>query len=220
MANYVVYYRVSTARQGESGLGLEAQQRDLLAFLRSRDVIVADFTEVESGKRSDRMQLTAALRECKLRRATLLVAKLDRLSRNALFLFTLLEGNVPLAFADMPDADATWVRMKAVWSEHEGHLISQRTKAALASARARGVKLGGPITYPLGDAERAKATAIRQVRARERAELILPLIAELSAPGSMSHRELACALNKRGVAAPRGGSWHPTGVARLLRRAG
>lgn len=142
MPQYVVYYRVSTSRQGESGLGLEAQQHDVRQFLRGKDQIVATFTEIESGKRTNRAQLAAALRECRLRRAVLLVAKLDRLSRNARFLLELLDGNVPLAFADLPNADRTWVQMKAVWAEHEGRVISERTKAALAAARARGVKLG------------------------------------------------------------------------------
>ena len=218
--NYVVYYRVSTARQGQSGLGLDAQQRDVTAFLRNRDVIGCSYTEIETGTRNDRAQLIAALRECKLRRATLLVGRLDRLSRNALFLFTLLEGNVPLAFADMPNADRTWVQMKAVWAEHEGRLISERTKAALASARARGVRLGGPVTYPLGDAERAKAAAARQAQAQTRAELVMPVISELQHSGAMSLRKLASGLNARGVTAPRGGSWTPMTVARVLARAG
>lgn len=220
MSNFVVYFRVSTTRQGESGLGLEAQQRDVSAFLRSRDVIVASFTEIESGKRNDRTQLTTALRECKLRRATLLVAKLDRLSRNLLFLATLLEGDVSLAFADMPNADRTWIQMKAVWAEHEGRLISERTKAALASAKARGVVLGGPVTYPLGDAERAKAVTVRRMKAAERAALVLPVIDELRETGSMSLRKIADGLNSRGVATPRGRSWQPATVARILARVG
>lgn len=219
MTNYVVYYRVSTSRQGESGLGLEAQQFDVRSFLRSRDVIAASFTEIESGKRCNRDQLSAALRECRLRRATLLVAKLDRLSRNARFLLELLDGNVPLAFADLPNADRTWVQMKAVWAEHEGRVISERIKAALAAAKARGVKLGGPVTYALGDAERAKATAAKQAKAREHATLVKPVIEELKDGGATTLRALAEGLNLRGVAAPRGSVWTPTAVWRVIQRA-
>jgi DNA invertase Pin-like site-specific DNA recombinase len=143
MANFVSYSRVSTAEQGRSGLGLDAQQAAIWRFLRDDDRVLAGFGEVESGKRCDRPELRRALDFCQLHRATLLIAKLDRLARNVAFVATLIERGVPFVAVDMPHADAFRLHLEAAISEDEMKKISVRTKAALAAAKARGVKLGG-----------------------------------------------------------------------------
>ena len=135
----IAYYRVSTQRQGLSGLGLEAQRHALAGY-----DIVAQYTEVESGKKSSRPELAKALAHAKEIGATLIIAKLDRLARNVHFITGLLEAGVPIECADMPEADRTFLQMAAVFAEWEGRRISQRTKDALAAAKRRGVKLGSP----------------------------------------------------------------------------
>src|SRR5215468_10112218 len=143
--HYVNYYRVSTQRQGRSGLGLDAQRATVKSYLDGHHGIeLATFTEVESGKVNERPQLEAALRRCRQTRATLLVAKIDRLSRNAAFLLSLRDAGVRFVAADMPEMNETVVGIMAVIAQHEREAISQRTKAALAAAKRRGVTLGNP----------------------------------------------------------------------------
>ncbi len=146
MARFVSYLRVSTARQGRSGLGLEAQREAVRAYVEGRagTIISPEFLETESGKRNDRPQLQAALARCRATGATLVVAKLDRLSRNAAFLLTLRDSGVPFVAADMPEANTLTIGILAVVAQAEREAISARTKAALAAAKARGVKLGNP----------------------------------------------------------------------------
>src|SRR5262245_21085937 len=141
---FVAYLRVSTDRQGKSGLGLEAQREAVQRFIQARGgVIVArEYVEVESGKRNDRPKLAQALKQCRLTGATLVVAKLDRLSRNAAFLLTLRDSGVDFVAADLPEANTMTVGVMAIVAQHEREAISARTKAALAAARARGIKLG------------------------------------------------------------------------------
>src|SRR5580704_1939364 len=142
--NFVAYYRVSTERQGRSELGLEAQQKAVRDHLNGGNWgIVAEFTEVESGKRSDRPQLAAALAACRLRGAKLIIAKLDRLARNVHFVSGLMESGVDFVAADFPQANRLTVHILAAVAEHEAKMISERTKVALAAAKRRGVKLGG-----------------------------------------------------------------------------
>jgi DNA invertase Pin-like site-specific DNA recombinase len=151
---FCAYLRVSTDKQGKSGLGLEAQQTAINGFLRSSDRLVATFTEVESGKKASRPELHMALARCKATGATLLVAKVDRLSRNLPFLRSLIDGGIDVAFCDMPQVPAgamgrfILTQMAAV-AELEAGLISERTKAALKAVKARGVVLGGDRGYPL-----------------------------------------------------------------------
>ena len=206
--NYIAYYRVSTAKQGASGLGLEAQQAAVLA--RCHAAPLASFTEVESGKRADRPQLAAALAMAKKHRATLVIAKLDRLARNVAFIANLLESGVEIQAVDMPHATRFTLHIMAAVAEQEAKAISDRTKAALAAAKARGVKLGTPLTQRLATEQRTAADTY--------AGTLTATLEELRLCGVTSVREVAAALNERGIRTRKGGQWHPTSVQRLLDR--
>ncbi|PRY05022.1 DNA invertase Pin-like site-specific DNA recombinase [Pontibacter ummariensis] len=160
MKTYVAYYRVSTKSQGQSGLGLEAQRAAVRLFVKSEDQILEEFTEVESGKKNSREQLRAAVALAKMRQSTLLIAKLDRLSRNAAFIFTLRDSGVDFVCADMPEANTLTIGIFAVLAQHERELISQRTKAALDAKKEQGFKLGSPKN--LTEAARLKGLEVRQ----------------------------------------------------------
>jgi len=203
---FIVYYRVSTQRQGQSGLGLEAQKHACAHY-----DIVAEYTEVESGKKSNRPELAKALAHAKEIGATLLIAKLDRLARNVHFITGLLEAGVPITCADMPEADRTFLQMAAVFAEWEGRRISERTKAALAAAKRRGVKLGSPDPAKGGlvtGKQRASATA--QV-----APQAMPIINALRKAGQ-SLRAIASALNEEQIPTAMGGQWHASSVRNLI----
>jgi DNA invertase Pin-like site-specific DNA recombinase len=216
---FVAYYRVSTQQQGRSGLGLEAQQDAVRRYLKGgRWQLVAEYTEVESGKQNARPKLDAALACCRLHGATLVVAKLDRLSRNAAFLLTLRDSGVDFIAADMPEANRLTIGVLAVVAEHEREAIAARTKAALAAAKARGIRLGNPAHLTqaarrLGTIASARA---RRARAAQRANDLVPTIAELRQNGAYTLRELANGLNCRGIPASRGGRWTAAQVRRLL----
>lgn len=217
---FVAYYRVSTARQGRSGLGLEAQQQAVHDYLNGNGwEIVAEHIEVESGKENDRPELEKALAACRLHQASLVIAKLDRLSRNAEFLLRLQNGAVPFVAADMPEANEMVVGIMAVVAQAERKMISQRTKAALAAAKARGTKLGGFRGYVPTEADRRKAVAAKQAKAGGRDTDLLPIVEELRETGVTSLRGIAAALNERSIPAPMGGTWHANSVSRLLARA-
>lgn len=218
MTRYVTYFRVSTAKQGRSGLGLEAQKAAVTAFLKQDDRVVASFTEVESGKTAERPQLHAALRAARAHKAVLLIAKLDRLSRNVAFIATLLESDVTLVACDMPEADRSWLQMAAVWAEREARLISERTRAALAAAKARGVVLGGYRGHAMPDAVTRAGQATVVAYAQERASTLAPVIAELRAKGAQTAAAIADGLNDLGIPTPRSGRWHAASAARLLHR--
>ncbi|GAA4431771.1 recombinase family protein [Pontibacter saemangeumensis] len=160
MRNYVAYYRVSTKAQGQSGLGLEAQRAAVRRFVKPGEAILEEFTEVESGKRDGREQLRAAIAHAKRARATLLIAKLDRLSRNAGFIFALRDSGADFVCADMPEANTLTIGIFAVLAQHERELISQRTRAALQAKREQGYKLGSPQN--LDEAARQKGLEVRQ----------------------------------------------------------
>lgn len=209
MVDYVGYVRASTAKQGQSGLGLDAQQAAINAYLKPGDALLAPvYVEVESGKRSDRPELARALAHAKLTGATLLVAKLDRLSRNSLFLLTVLNSGVDVAFCDFPHVQGAvgrfMVQQMAAVAELEAGLISERTKAALKEAKGRGVKLGGfrgvKVDPALGLAE-------RQREARAFALRVAPAIAEAKEQGASSLRQIAAVLDAMGVKTRRGGPW-------------
>ena len=220
MPNYVSYSRVSTVEQGRSGLGLEAQQMSIARFLREDDKLLADFVEIESGKRCDRPELRRALDYCARHRATLLIAKLDRLARNVAFIATLMERGTPFVAADMPQADPFRLHLEAAISEDEMRKISIRTKAALAAARARGVKLGGwRQNSPDIRAYQALGTAASAEKARRFMDSVRPLVEELIAEG-LSLREIAGELNRRRIPSARDGKWGATAVRNMLLRAG
>ncbi|MBL9116701.1 MAG: recombinase family protein [Verrucomicrobiaceae bacterium] len=208
--NFVAYYRVSTAQQGKSGLGLEAQREAVKGYLNGGNwELVGEFTEVESGKRKNRPELQAALALCKKAKATLVIAKLDRLARNLHFISGLMESKIDFVAVDNPTTNKLTVQILAAVAEDEARAISARTKAALASAKARGTKLGthGAI---LGAQNRQKA--------RETAAALRPILAELEAEGIKSVRGITEALNARNVPTPTGKRWHSTSVHRLLAR--
>ena len=144
MRKYVAYYRVSTKVQGQSGLGLEAQRSAVRLFVKQDDSILEEFTEVESGKKNNRAELLAAIAKANNKQATLIIAKLDRLSRNAAFIFTLRDSGVDFVCADMPEANTLTIGIFAVLAQHERELISSRTKAALRAKKEQGFTLGTP----------------------------------------------------------------------------
>lgn len=217
-ADFVAYFRVSTTRQGESGLGLEAQRAAIERYLNGGSWrLLAEFTEVESGKRDDnRPQLAAAMELCRRKRATLLIATLDRLSRNLAFIAALLDSKVRFVCADFPQADRTVLQMRALFAEYERERISERTRSALAAAKARGVKLGGPRWKEAGEIGRESSRR----RADEFARNLRPIIEDIQRCGAVSNREIAEALAQRGVKTARGGQWRPTQIRNALRRAG
>jgi DNA invertase Pin-like site-specific DNA recombinase len=216
---FVAYYRVSTKRQGASGLGLDAQREAVRRFVAGGD-LVAEFEEVESGKRIDRPALDAALRECRLRGATLVIAKLDRLARNVAFLSRLMETGIDFRAVDMPDANRLMLHVMSAMAEHEREMISVRTKAALQAAKARGTKLGGrrgtTRIEDHGDAGRRRSAEVRSARSSARAAEINAVLADLRAGGVNSLKGLAHALNDRSISAPRGGEWSAGQVRRVI----
>jgi DNA invertase Pin-like site-specific DNA recombinase len=220
---FVAYYRVSTARQGRSGLGLEAQRAAVLTYLNGGSwTLVEEFTEVESGKKTDkqRPELARALKACRLYGATLVVAKLDRLSRNALFTATLMEAGVKFFAVDMPEANHLTIHLYAAMAQHTREAISANTKAALAAAKRRGITLGNPQNLTNAGRKRGQDAghAVRSAVADQRAEDLAPILAELQRSGIVSTPAIADALNSKGIPAPRGGSWHPITVARVVQR--
>jgi DNA invertase Pin-like site-specific DNA recombinase len=217
MGNLVAYYRVSTIQQGRSGLGLEAQQEAVGRFVASSTGrLVAEYTEVESGRVKDRPQLLAAIATCRKHRAKLVIAKLDRLARNAAFLFTLRDSGVEFIAADNPAADKLTVSILAVFAEFERDMVSKRTREALAAAKARGVKLGSPTLH----LHREAGSAANRASAISFAQNIRPLIDQLRGQGFTSLRSLAAELNRRAVATARGGAWGQQSVANVLKHSG
>ena len=215
---FVVYLRVSTDRQGASGLGIEAQRRAVSDFLNGGAwKLVSESVEVESGKNNDRPQLAEAIKACRAYGARLLIAKLDRLSRDAHFLLGLEKAGVDFVAADMPNANRLTVGIMAMVAEEERRMISARTKAALAAAKARGTVLGGYRGGSGAAAGSALGVAARQASAKARAADLAPVVAQLRAEGVTSLRGLAKGLSERGIETPRGGAeWSAVQVSRLL----
>jgi DNA invertase Pin-like site-specific DNA recombinase len=219
-AKFVAYLRVSTARQGRSGLGLEAQGTAVRDFVTTRGgkIIAPDFVEVESGKKDKRPELQKALKRCRVTGATLVVAKLDRLSRNAAFLMTLRDSGVAFVAADLPDANTMTVGVMATVAQYEREAISARTKAALAAAKARGKALGGYRknaadirAYQQQGVLALRAAAVKA--AEERRDVLEYLVAE-----GLSLNAIAARLNEDSVTTARGGRWTATAVKRALAR--
>jgi DNA invertase Pin-like site-specific DNA recombinase len=210
---FVAYYRVSTDRQGKSGLGLDAQQAAVLAFINGNAELVAEFTEIESGKRADRPELAKALEACRRQKAKLVIAKLDRLSRNLAFIATLMESGVEFVAVDNPHANKLTVHILAAVAQHEREMISERTKAALQAARARGTRLGNP---DLAKAAK-RGTAAVKANARRFAANVLPIIKDIERGGATSANAIAAKLNERNVKTARGGKWTHVQVGAVLR---
>jgi DNA invertase Pin-like site-specific DNA recombinase len=214
---FVSYLRVSTAKQGTSGLGLEAQRAAVAGFLNGGNwSLLGEHVEVESGKNNDRRELRLAMDRCRRTGATLLVAKLDRLSRNAHFLIGLRDAGVDFVAVDMPQANKLTVGIMALVAEQEREAISARTKAALTAAKARGKVLGGYRGKSVPDA--ALATAARQERADAFAADMAPLARRYQAEGK-SLRAIAAAFDGEGYRTPRGGAWTAQAIKNLLARA-
>jgi DNA invertase Pin-like site-specific DNA recombinase len=218
----VAYERVSTARQGRSGLGLEAQRDAIDAFGDQRGAeVTARFTEVESGRRNDRPELDKALSLARLTGATLVIAKLDRLSRNAAFLLTLQASGVRFLAADMPEANDLTVGIMALVAQQEREAISRRTKEALAAAKARGVKLGNPNGAAALRSCSAGGKSLRQTvtaNADAFAADLAPVLETIRSEGHTTLRAIAGELNARGIRTRRGGRWHVSSVRNLLDR--
>ena len=222
---FVSYLRVSTDSQGRSGLGLDAQRQAVAAHIAAAGgQLVAEFQEIESGKRADRPELTAALAACRTRRAVLVIAKLDRLARNARFLLSVVEGcgEAGVVFCDLPTVPAGpvgkfLVTQMAAVAELEAGLISQRTRAALAIAKARGVRLGNPSPTPATQAMAAAARAARSRQVAERAADMLTVVRQVQAEGASSLRAIAAGLHAHGVRTPAGKEhWSAAQIRRLL----
>lgn len=228
---FVAYYRVSTEKQGKSGLGLEAQQAAVTAYLNGGNwKLVGELTEVETGKRNDRPKLAEALALCRKRKATLVIAKLDRLARNVHFISGLMESGVNFVACDSPGDDRFILHIKAAVAEEEAKKISDRTKAALAALKARGKKLGGwratrkdgsaRIAPTVSDADRLKSAQAVKEAADDRAADTMDIIEDIrSAAGApLSAQAIARELRNRGITTTRGGTWSATQVMRVLRR--
>lgn len=216
------YYRVSTAQQGRSGLGLEAQRAAVEAFCSTRGCqMLAEYTEIETGKRNDRPELLKALKHAKLTGATLVIAKLDRLSRNAAFLMTLKDSGTEFIAADMPDANSLTIGIMALIAQQEREATSKRTIEALQAAKARGTKLGNPNgANALRRAGKGNAAAVAVVsqKAQEHAVRISEIILDHIANGITSLRVIAARLNEANIKTARGGRWHHSSVKNLIER--
>src|SRR5262245_53183683 len=206
MTRFVAYYRVSTDKQGKSGLGLDAQRQAVAGFAAGRGAIVAEHTEVESA-RNHRPELHAALATCRRHKATLVIARLDRLARNVAFISNLMESRVDFVAVDMPEANRLTIHILAAVAEHEREMISKRTKAALQVAKARGTKLGNPAPLPAS----LKARTVLKAQTAERHATVRPLLKQLQEQG-YSLSAIAQELNRRNVPTARGGMWYATTV--------
>jgi DNA invertase Pin-like site-specific DNA recombinase len=200
---FVAYYRVSTDKQGKSGLGLDAQRQAVAAFVAARGAILAEYTEVESGRKRDRPQLLAALSVCRRQKATLA------------FISNLMESRVDFVAVDMPEANRLTIHILAAVAEHERELIAKRTKAALQVAKTRGVRLGNPQPEPAA----CLARAALQAQTTERHATVRPLLLELQRQG-LGLQAIARELNRRQVPTARGGLWYATSVRNVLAGAG
>lgn len=222
LPRFIAYERVSTARQGASGLGLAAQRHTIDAFAANRGAeVLARFTEIESGRKGERPELGRALHLAKVTGATLVIAKLDRLSRNAAFLLALRDSGVRFLACDMPEANDLTVGIMALVAQQEREAISRRTGEALAVARARGVKLGNPNGAAALRRAGKGGAALRATVARnadDHARDLAAVLQDIRAAGHLSLRAMAAELNRRGMITRRGGKWQVSNVRGLVRR--
>ena len=218
LARYVPYFRVSTARQGQSGLGLEAQQAAVRAFVADPAQLLPEYVEIESGKKNQRPQLLAAIEKARRVGATLLIAKLDRLSRNAAFIFALRDSGVAFVCCDMPDANTLTVGLFAVIAQHERETISKRTKDALTAKKARGAVLGTPANLTAAAIEKSRHVRQENARTNQQNQQATRLGGLLQAQGH-TLQQIAQELNQGGYRTRRGKLFLPMSVQRLLQRA-
>ena len=220
---FVAYYRVSTKRQGRSGLGLDAQKSAVENYLNASDYeLVRSYTEVESGKRTDidRPQLHQALAACRVHKATLIISKLDRLARNAKFLFELQDSGLDFICCDMPSANRLTIGIMALVAEEERKMISKRTREALQAAKARGVRLGtNNLTNEGIKKGILNAIEARKSKANAFCNDIVGVINSIKETGYTSLNAIADELNKRGITTYRNCQWKPNSVKRILDRA-
>ena len=213
---FVSYLRVSTDKQGRSGLGIEAQREAVARFANGGTwTLLAELVETESGKNADRPQLREAIAHCRQTGATLLIAKLDRLARNVAFISALMEQGVPFVACDMPTATPFMLHVYAAMAEEEARAISLRTKVALAAAKARGVKLGGWRGGAPRDTTAATAGVARKADAF--AADVGPMATDMRRRG-LSLRQVAAEMTGRGIRTSRGGAWTATAVRNVLAR--
>jgi DNA invertase Pin-like site-specific DNA recombinase len=212
---YTPYYRVSTQKQGNSGLGLDAQRAAVRDFVQDPSQLVGEFVEIESGKKNQRPQLLAAIAEARRVGATLLIAKLDRLSRNAGFIFALRDSGVDFVCCDMPDANTLTVGLFAVIAQHERETISKRTKDALAAKTARGAQLGSPQNFTTTVIAQGQAAMQRNAREHQ-ANRQAAQLAELLRAKGQTLWQIAAKLNEAGYRTRRGKEFQATTVQRLL----
>lgn len=211
MKKAIAYYRVSTDRQGQSGLGLEAQQAAVSQFADTQGYqVAAEYTEIESGKKSDRPELAKALQQCRKEKATLIIAKLDRLGRNVAFISNIMESSVDFKAVDNPHANRLLLHLLAAFAEHEREQISTRTKEALRAAKKRGVILGKHGKEVLSQQNREAADKF--------ALAMQPIIKELQDQGFKTIREITAELNDREIPTFRGKNWHLASVHALIKR--
>lgn len=223
---FISYLRVSRESQRKSGLGLEAQRKAVEDYLNGGEwELISEYVEIESGGKDDRCELGKALRHAELTNSTLLIAKLDRLSRNAAFLLRLQQGSVKFVAVDMPDANNLTIGIMALVAQQEREAISRRTKEALAAAKARGQQLGNPnASEHMRDLnERGvgieASSAIRKMKSDDYAMKVIGVIDGIQATGIVTLGAVAEELNRQGILSPRGGTWHKTSVSRVMKRA-
>tara|TARA_R110000782_G_scaffold166749_1_gene258693 strand:- start:34 stop:741 length:708 start_codon:yes stop_codon:yes gene_type:complete len=215
----VALFRVSTARQGKSGLGLEAQREAVHRFMGDDWLLVDEIVEVASGRPGQRDGLDRALSLCRAHNAVLLIARLCRLSRDPLFLLELEKSGVEFIATDMPMANTLTIRMMSILAAEEARLVSERTRQALAARRERGLPLGGnnPNIGKFSALAAASSATARAASARQRARDLLPVIEDIKCSGRASLAKIAGGLNDRGIPTPRGARWQPQSVRNLLR---
>lgn len=219
---FVGYVRVSTYRQGKSGLGIDAQRKAITDYLNGGNwELIAEYVEVESGKLDERIELQKALNHCRLTSATLIIAKLDRLSRDSHFIGSIMKSDVEFIICDMPSANKFTIHILAAVAEHEREMISTRTKAALQAAKARGKALGNPANLTSAAAENGRILGVkaRQIKANEFATKVFGTI-KAFIDQEMSLNQIARELNKKGILTARGkeGRWTATAVNNILKR--
>lgn len=214
--SYVAYFRVSTQKQGRSGLGLDAQRTSVNAYVGTSGLIVGEFTDIESGKKNDRPQLLAAIAYCKQQSAVLLIAKLDRLTRNVAFIFTLRDSGIEFVCADMPEANTLTIGVMATMAQYERELIGERTRKALAEKKRQGAQLGTPAN--LSAAAILKSQQIRQLNARkdENNRRAATLARSLQQAGQ-NWSQIAQTLNSNGFRTRRGKPFHVMQVQRVIK---